>query len=127
MEKKKKALIISISIGLIILILVVTFMILASMPNKNIGNWKSASSGYSANLKLYDNKRFELTLNLSYVVGETYQANVTYKGTYNYFAGNITLVPDNTNIEYKGNFGENRLTLRKIENGVNGDFIEFKK
>lgn len=129
MKKNKKILFITsgviISIALIIGIVV---FILSQMPNKNIGKWSSTSNYYSAELRLYDNKKFELTANMSYTIGETYQANITYKGTYKYFNGSITLIPDNENIQYKGDFGDNRLTLRKVEkDGTSGDFLEFKK
>ena len=110
-----------------ILIAIIVYAILGKLPNKNIGKWSSSSLGYSANLKLYEDKHFEMNFNVGYTIGTTYNANVTYKGTYKYFNGKITLIPDNESIKYEGNFGDNRLTLRKIENGKSGDFIEFKK
>ena len=129
MEKNKKILFITsgviISIALIIGIII---FILNQMPNKNIGTWNLSSQNYSGTLKLYDNKKFELTANVIYTIGKTYQTNVTYKGTYKYFNGSITLIPNNEDMQFKGNFGENRLTLRKVESdGTSGDFLEFKR
>lgn len=130
MEKKnnKKIMIICGSILLaLIVVAIIIFSMLSTIPGKNIGKWNSSTMGYSVELKLYEDKHFQLTFDMDYLVGTTYNANVTYKGTYKYFNGKITLIPDNENIEYKGNFGDNRLTIRKIENGSNGNFIEFKK
>lgn len=104
-----------------------SFFLLTTMPSKNIGKWTSSSGWYSANLRLYEDKHFELILDVSYIIGTTYNANVTYSGTYKYFNGEITLIPDDEDIKYVGNFGDNRLTLRKVEDGKKGDFIEFKK
>ena len=80
MEKNKKILFITsgviISIALIIGIVI---FILNQMPNKNIGTWNLSSQNYSGTLKLYDNKKFELTANVIYTIGKTYQTNVTYR------------------------------------------------
>lgn len=128
MKNNKKIIVICGSVVVILmLIAIMIFVILEKLPNKNIGKWTSSSVGYSANLKLYEDKHFEMNFNVGYTVGTTYNSNVTYKGTYKYFNGKITLIPDNENIKYEGNFGDNRLSLRKIENSKSGDFIEFKK
>lgn len=129
MEKKKnnKILIICGVILTVIAIALIIFFSLSTMPSKNIGKWTSTSTGYSVDLKLYENNKFELNFNINYILGTIYNTNVNYKGTYKYFNGKITLFPDNEDVEYKGNFGDNRLTLTKVENGETGEFIEFKK
>ncbi len=127
-KSKKILLILAGTIAIVALVIGIVMFKLNTMPRKNIGKWSSTSNFYSSELRLYDDKKFELTASISYTIGETYQANITYKGTYKYFNGSITLIPDNENIQYKGNFGDNRLTLRKIESdGTSGDFLEYKK